>query len=46
MGDGVGEVMSELNKGSPKVVCARGAITVGHIVGADIGVGVEKRLIS
>lgn len=43
---GGGDVMPERVKRSPRVVAERGAMTLGVIVGADIGVGVEKRLIS
>lgn len=44
---GGGEVTSLRHIGSPRVVAERGAITVGvREVGADMGVGVEKRLIS
>lgn len=44
---GGGEAMSERHRGSARVVAERGTITVGfRAVGADIGVGVEKRLIS
>lgn len=44
---GGGETMSERHRGSARVVAERGTITVGfRAVGADIGVGVEKRLIS
>ncbi len=44
---GGGEVTSLRHIGSPRVVAERGAITVGvRDVGADMGVGVEKRLIS
>lgn len=42
-----GDAMSECHTGSARVVAERGTITVGfRPVGADIGVGVEKRLIS
>lgn len=44
---GGGEVTLLRHIGSPRVVAARGAITVGvRDVGADMGVGVEKRWIS
>lgn len=45
-GAGGGDVMSERDMRSPSVVAERGAITFGAMVGADIGVGVENRLIS
>lgn len=44
---GGGEARSERHRGSARVVAERGTITVGfRDVGADIGVGVEKRFIS
>lgn len=45
-GAGGGDIMSEREMRSPSVVAERGAITFGVMVGADIGVGVENRLIS
>lgn len=45
-GPGGGEVIPERVKRSPSVVAERGAMTLGVSVGADMGVGVENRLIS
>lgn len=42
---GGGETTSKHRKGSPSVVADLGAITAGlRVAGADMGVGVEKRL--
>lgn len=46
-GPGGGEATSCLQMGSARVVAERGMMTFGvSEVGADMGVGVEKRLIS